>query len=98
MQNRIERKGVGMAISDPQISDIAKTIIDATGLKHVNIDDLHDESQLGDEPLEMDSIDILEAVAAVEEKYKVRIVNAKEGATHFQSLKTIANFINSKSQ
>lgn len=85
-----------MAINDAQIVDIATTILDATGLEHIDMSELTNESMLGEAPLELDSIDILEAVAAIEDKYKVHIVDAKEGAKYFKSLQTISDFINSK--
>lgn len=83
-----------MPIANTQIKEIAQLIIDATGLSHVSIEELNDDSMLGDAPLQLDSIDILEVVATIEDKYKVKISNAKEGATHFRSLKTILEFIN----
>ncbi len=86
-----------MAITSPLIMEIAETIIDAAGLSHVNIEELQNNESLGGESkFGMDSLDILEAVAAIEEKYKVRVLDAKEGAIHFQSLETIAAFVNSQ--
>lgn len=85
-----------MPIVNEQIRDIAQTIIDATGLAHVDIDQLDEDTMLSDGPLELDSIDILEVVAAIEDKYKVKVSDAQEGANYFQSLKTIHNFIQEK--
>lgn len=86
-----------MAITNPLVREIAEIIIDAACLSHVNIDDLENNENLGgDSKLAMDSLDILEAVAAIEEKYKVRILDAKEGAVHFKNLETIAAFVNSQ--
>jgi acyl carrier protein len=85
-----------MPIANEDIKEIAQIIIDATSLTHVDINELSDDSFLGTEPLDLDSIDILEVIAAIEDKYKVKIADAKEGAKHFQSLKTIHNFVTSK--
>jgi len=85
-----------MAISSPQILEIAQTVISAVGLPDIDLDELSNESMLSEAPFTLDSIDILEIVAAIEDQYKVHVVDAKEGAMHFQSLQSIANFINSK--
>ena len=85
-----------MPISDKHIKEIANMVIDAVGLKHISIDELSDDSKLIEPPLELDSVDVLEVVAATEDKYGVHITDAKEGAKHFQSLQTISSFINAK--
>jgi acyl carrier protein len=75
------------------ILDIAKTIAESTGLKNVDYSKVTLDTKLNGPPFNLDSIDVLEAVNCIEEKYKVRVMDAKEGATHFQTMGTIMNFI-----
>lgn len=84
--------------SDNQIIfEIASTIIEATGLKNIDLSKVNGQTQLNAPPFNLDSIDILEAVCSIENKYKVRVIDAKSGALHFKNLQTIADFINAKS-
>ncbi len=85
-----------MSISDPQLKEIAELIISAVGLPESIMDELSNESKLSEAPFALDSIDILEIVATVEDQFKIQVVDAKEGAEHFQSLQSISQFINSK--
>jgi acyl carrier protein len=85
-----------MAGNENLIQEIALLISEATGQKNLDLSKITPETRLTDDPFNLDSIDILESVATIEEKYKVHIVDAKDGAKHFQSLQTIADFVNSK--
>jgi acyl carrier protein len=78
------------------IHEIATLISEATGQKNIDLSSVTGETKLTENPFNLDSIDILESVATIEEKYKVYIVDAKDGAKHFQSLQTIADFVKSK--
>jgi acyl carrier protein len=78
------------------IQEIALLISEATGQKNLDLSKITPATRLTDDPFNLDSIDILESVATIEEKYKVHIVDAKDGAKHFQSLQTIADFVNAK--
>jgi acyl carrier protein len=90
------KKGSIMEANQQFILDIAKTIAESTGLKNVDYSQVTLKTKLNEPPFNLDSIDILEAVNCIEEKYKVRVMDAKEGATHFQTMETIMNFINAK--
>jgi acyl carrier protein len=85
-----------MPSNDEMIVDIAKTIAEATGLKNIDFSQVKAETKLIDPPFNLDSIDILEAVASIEDKYDVKIVDSKAGAVHFKNLQTIVDFVNSK--
>lgn len=85
-----------MASNEEMILDIAKTIAEATGLKNVDFTAVTPETRLVEAPFNLDSIDILEAVASIENKYHVQIVDSKAGATHFKNLQSIVDFVNTK--
>lgn len=82
--------------SNVQILEIAQTIAEATGLQNVDFTSISGETRLLDPPFNLDSIDILEAVACIENKYHVQIADAKAGAQHFKNLDSIVHFVNSK--
>lgn len=86
-----------MTNKDALIKEIAQTIAEANDLRNFDFSNLTPESRLIDPPFNLDSLGILEAVASIEDKYKVRIADARDGEIHFKNLQTIADFINSKS-
>ncbi len=85
-----------MSSNEQMIQEIALTIAEATGLKNVDLSAIKGETQLNQGPFNLDSIDILEAVAAIENKYGVLIVDAKSGAVHFKNLQSIVDFVKNK--
>ena len=85
-----------MTDDDKLIHEIATLILEATGQKNIDLSNVSGETKLTENPFNLDSIDILESVATIEEKYKVYIVDAKDGAKHFHSLQTIVDFVKSK--
>lgn len=80
------------------INEIALLISEAAGQKNLDLSQISPETKLTENPFNFDSIDILEAVATIEEKYKVYIVDAKEGAIHFKTLQTIVDFVKTKKE
>jgi acyl carrier protein len=82
--------------NDKMITEIALTIAEATGLKNINLSSISGETRLVEAPFNLDSIDILEAVAFIENKYGVQIVDSKAGAIHFKNLQSIVDFVSSK--
>ncbi len=86
-----------MESSQPSRASLSKElkelIFDAVNLKHLNPDEFSDATSLTTNGLELDSIDILEIVVAVEKKYQVTISDGDEGHRVFQTLGTIADFV-----
>ncbi len=67
-------------------------------IQHLNLEDLEpDEVGLDDplfgEGLGLDSIDALELIVFLEKEYGIKIENPEEGKQIFQSVNTIASFI-----
>ncbi len=85
-----------MASNQEMILEIAKTVAEATGLKNVDFSIITGETKLNDPPFNLDSIDILESVASIENKYMVQITDSKAGAVHFKNLQSIVDFVQTK--
>lgn len=78
------------------IDEVAQIIINAIDLSDVDAKELGPETLLGQAPFELDSIEILEVIAAIENHYGVKVADANEGAKYFQSLGSIAEFVSLK--
>jgi len=78
------------------VLQLASLIVESVNLNHVDPLTLNAETKLMDEGLELDSVDILECVVVIEQKFGVKIKNADQGREVFQTLGTIANFIQKK--
>lgn len=75
------------------IADLKRQIIEALNLKHLKPEDIGDEQPLFVEGLGLDSIDALELIVLLQQKYQVKIENPQEGPKIFRSVKTIAEYI-----
>ena len=84
-----------MSENEAFIQEIGKTILDAVNIHHIEISTLTADTPLMGTGLGLDSVDLLESVLAIETKYKVKIKSAEEGKKYFQTLGTIATFIQS---
>ncbi|MCX6112775.1 MAG: phosphopantetheine-binding protein [Proteobacteria bacterium] len=81
--------------NDALIQELAKVILEAVNMHHIDASTLNADTHLKDTGLGLDSIDLLEAVLTIEAKYKVKIKSPEEGKKHFQTLGTLAAFIKS---
>lgn len=75
------------------IADLKGQIIEALNLKHLKPEDIGDDQPLFVEGLGLDSIDALELIVLLQQKYNIKIANPQEGPKIFKSVKTIAEFI-----
>lgn len=75
------------------LEEVKSVIIKATNLHHIKAESMNESTTLGPEGLNLDSIDILEVVLAIEQHFKIKIENSEEGKAHFRTLGTIAQFI-----
>lgn len=73
--------------------EITKTILEAVNLKHVDPKTLNSETGLGEGGLGLDSVDILEVVVTLENRYGVKVKDASMGKKVFQTLGTITDWI-----
>lgn len=79
-------------------ADLKKQIIEALNLKHLKPEDIGDDQPLFVEGLGLDSIDALELIVLMQQKYNVKIENPQEGPKIFQSVNTMAAYITAHKQ
>jgi acyl carrier protein len=80
-----------------QAADLKAKIIEALNLQDVAPDQIANDAPLfGPGGLELDSIDALELVVMLEKNYGIVIKDMAEGRPAFQSVTTLAAFINAK--
>lgn len=77
------------------VDDLKSLIFEAVNLKHRNPAEVTESTSLMAEGLELDSIDILEIVVAVEKRYSVALKDGEEGQRAFRTVGTIADFVQS---
>jgi acyl carrier protein len=80
---------------DKLISDLKEQIIEQLNLQDVKPEDIGDDQALFGDGLGLDSIDALELIVLLQQKYKVKLSNAEDGPRIFRSVRTIAEFIES---
>ncbi|WPU98766.1 phosphopantetheine-binding protein [Mucilaginibacter sp. cycad4] len=82
---------------DKLMADLKEQIIEQLNLQDVKPEEIGDDQPLFGDGLGLDSIDALELIVLLQQKYKVKLSNAEEGPKIFRSVRTIAEFIeNSK--
>ena len=74
--------------------ELKKQLIEELNLEELTVDDIADDEKLfGDDGLGLDSIDALELIVLLEKYYGLKLTDHKEGKEVFQSISTIANYI-----
>jgi acyl carrier protein len=80
---------------DKLMADLKEQIIEQLNLQEVKPEDIGDDQALFGDGLGLDSIDALELIVLLQQKYKVKLSNAEDGPRIFRSVRTIAEFIES---
>lgn len=79
------------------MSDLKETlkqqIIEQLNLRDLKPADIQDDMPLFVEGLGLDSIDALELIVLLQQKYGIKTVNSDEGPKIFRSINTMAAFI-----
>jgi len=78
------------------IQELKKEIIVQLNLQEVSPEDIQDNAPLFIEGLGLDSIDALELMVLLQKKYGVKVSGAEEGKKVFYSVRSMAEFIQSK--
>lgn len=74
---------------------VRNLILETVHLQHLDSNTLSQQTTLGKGGLELDSVEILEVVVAIEQTFKVKVPSADAGKQHFQTLGSIASFVDS---
>lgn len=79
------------------MSDLMATlkvqIVEQLNLKHLKPEDIGDDQPLFVDGLGLDSIDALELIVLLQQKYGIKLANPEEGPKIFKSVKSIADYI-----
>ena len=78
---------------DALIEKLKGQIIEQLNLAEVKPEEINPDSPLFGEGLGLDSIDALELIVLLEKYYGIKIQDPKDGKVIFQSLRTMAEYI-----
>lgn len=76
---------------------IKEKLIEHLNLEDFNQDNFEDDTPLFGEGIGLDSIDALEIIVMLDRDFNIQISNPEDGAKIFQSVNTIAEYIENNS-
>lgn len=79
---------------DKLIEELKQELITTLNLEDLSPSDIDPDSNIFGEGLGLDSIDALELIVLMEKKYGIKLKDASEGKAIFQSIRTMAEYIN----
>ena len=74
-------------------NQLKEQIIEALNLEDLRPDDIASNEPLFGEGLGLDSIDALELIVLLDKQYGIKLTNPKEGKEIFQSIDSMAKYI-----
>ncbi|HEX2880514.1 MAG TPA: phosphopantetheine-binding protein [Polyangiaceae bacterium] len=78
---------------EQMLDQVINVILESVNLRHVVRADLTADTSLRTGGLELDSVDMLEVIIAIEHQFGVKVEDAAAGEKHFRSLGAVADFI-----
>lgn len=78
---------------DALIDQLKGEIIEQLNLEDVKKEDIDSDAALFGEGLGLDSIDALELIVLLEKNYGIKVANPADGKKIFQSIRTMATYI-----
>ena len=75
------------------IVKIKEQVIEVLNLEDVEVTDIDTDAALFGDGLGLDSIDALELIVLLEKQYGIKIEDPKDGKKIFQTIRTIAEYI-----
>jgi len=78
---------------DTLMADLKNQISVQLKMKNIKPEDIGNDEPLFGPGLGLDSLDILELIVLLKQKYKLRITNAEDGKRVFTSVRTMAEYI-----
>ena len=75
------------------MDNLKKQIVEQLNLQSVKPEEIGNDTPLFGEGLGLDSIDALELIVLLQQKYGVKLANPNEGPQIFKSVRTIAEYI-----
>ena len=83
-------------MSTQALNDVISVIRDSVNLHHLEPSRFTPETSLREGGLELDSVDILEVIVAIEHKFGVKVDDAETGKKYFRTIGTIAELVSTK--
>jgi acyl carrier protein len=78
---------------DALIDQLKGEIIEQLNLEDIKKEDIDNDAPLFGEGLGLDSIDALELIVLLEKNHGIKVANPQDGKKIFQSIRTMAEFI-----
>ncbi|MCK6649342.1 MAG: phosphopantetheine-binding protein [Bacteroidia bacterium] len=78
---------------DALIDKLKGEIINQLNLEDVKKEDIDNDAPLFGDGLGLDSIDALELIVLLEKNYGIKVANPQDGKKIFQSIRTMAEYI-----
>jgi len=75
------------------MTELKGLVINHLKLQGTKPEDIDNDAPLFGSGLGLDSIDALELIVLLQQEYGIKIKNAEEGKSIFQSIRTIAEFV-----
>ncbi len=75
------------------IATLKVQIIEQLNLQHLKPEDIGDDQPLFVEGLGLDSIDALELIVLLQQKYGIKLANPQDGPQVFKTVRSIADYI-----
>ena len=75
------------------IATLKVQIIEQLNLQHLKPEDIGDDQPLFVEGLGLDSIDALELIVLLQQKYGIKLANPQDGPLVFKTVRSIADYI-----
>ncbi|HMN68958.1 MAG TPA: phosphopantetheine-binding protein [Bdellovibrionales bacterium] len=84
-------------MSTNALNEVVNVIRNSVNLHHLEPSRFTPETSLREGGLELDSVDILEVIVAIEHHFGVKVEDAETGKKYFRTVGTIADFVGAKS-
>jgi acyl carrier protein len=78
------------------LEEVIALVVESVNLRQIDRAMLGADTSLRKGGLELDSVDILEVIVAIEHKFGVKVDDAAMGEKHFRTLGAIADFVASQ--
>ncbi len=78
---------------DALIDQLKEEIIEQLNLEDLKKEDIDNDASLFGDGLGLDSIDALELIVLLEKNYGIKVANPADGKKIFQSVRTMAQYI-----
>lgn len=73
--------------------ELKERIIQQLNLEDISVEDLEDDTPLFGDGLGLDSIDALELIVMLDKSYGIKLADPKEGRKVFETISTMAEYI-----